>query len=423
MRFVKNVDKNRFDAFAIASPTNHYSKTSAFIDFKKPEFYGGDLLGVEDDNGNLIATAVMLHKKCKVPHMQFSYIQYGFNLDIENKELISFFSKELANYAREKGSVFLRMDFNITRLEHEKNGKIKEGGYNHEYITDILKQNGFTHLGYNYGYSGNWMSRYTYRLDLDKPWNEVKKGIKRYNIYLNKNNQRAVRVHEAGKEELSVLVNSQKELSEKLGFKPKDQDYFKKLWDCYGDAVHYYVVTTNYHEAKMNLQKEIQSQKDHIAVLKDQNRIDLANKTIAAMEKEIAEIDAGYDIDKEQVLGAKFIIMQGANVWNVNMYTVKTLLNFRGAFALHAYAIEHLYQAGAKTYDFEGISGSMDPSDEFYGQTDFKKSFGGDYLEFLGEFDAIFNEKKYEQWKKTTWFISHARRRLRYMFFHKKNKA
>ena len=183
------------------------------------------------------------------------------------------------------------------------------------------------------------------------------------------------------------------------------------------------MVTTNYHEAKMNLQKEIQSQKDHIAVLKDQNRIDLANKTIAAMEKEIEEIDAGYDIDKEQVLGAKFIIMQGANVWNVNMYTVKTLLNFRGAFALHAYAIEHLYQAGAKTYDFEGISGSMDPSDEFYGQTDFKKSFGGDYLEFLGEFDAIFNEKKYEQWKKTTWFISHARRRLRYMFFHKKNKA
>ena len=44
MRFVKNVDKNRFDAFAIASPTNHYSKTSAFIDFKKPEFYDGDLL-------------------------------------------------------------------------------------------------------------------------------------------------------------------------------------------------------------------------------------------------------------------------------------------------------------------------------------------------------------------------------------------
>ena len=423
MKFITNVDKDRFNEFAINCPLNHYSKTSYFIDFKYPEYQKGDLLGVEDDNGNLIATAVMLHKKCKLPLMQYSYIQYGFNLDIENKELISFFSNALKEYAKEKGSAFLRMDFNITRLEHEKNGKVKEGGFNHEYITDILNENGYTHLGYNYGYSGNWMSRYTYRLDLDKPWNEVKKGIKRYSTYLNKNEQRAVRVHKASIDELNVLVDSQKELSEKLGFKPKDQDYFKKLWEIYGDAVHYYVVTTNYHEARCNLQKEIDSQKEHIKLLKDQNRIDLANKTITAMEKEIAEIDEkGLDKDKEEVLGAKFIIKQGVNVWNVNMYTVKTLLNFRGAFALHAYAIEDLYKLGAKTYDFEGISGSMDPKDEFYGQSDFKKSFGGDFLEFLGEFDAVLNERKYKEWKKTTWFISHSRRRLRYMFFHKKNK-
>ncbi len=421
MKFVTNVDKNKFDTFAISSPLNHYSKTSLFIDFKKPEYQKGELLGVEDDEGNLIASAVMLHKKCKIPHMQYSYIQYGFNLDIEDKELISFFSSHLKDYAKSKGSAFLRMDFNVTRLEHEKDGKIKENGFNHEYVTELLKENGFTHLGYNYGYSGNWMSRFTYRLNLDRPWNEIKKGIKRYNIYLNKNEQRAVRVHEASINELDVLVDSQKELSEKLGFKPKDQDYFKKLWDIYGDAVHYYVVTTNYHEAKLNLQKEINAQKEHISVLKDQNRIDLANKTITAMEKEIAEIDEkGLDKDEEQVLGAKFIIMQGVNVWNVNMYTVKTLLNFRGAFALHAYAIEQLYKSGAKTYDFEGISGSMDPKDEFYGQNDFKKSFGGDFLEFIGEFDAIFDQKKYDAWKKTTWFISHSRRRLRYMFFHKK---
>ena len=75
---------------------------------------------------------------------------------------------------------------------------------------------------------------------------------------------------------------------------------------------------------------------------------------------------------------------------------------------------------GAKTYDFEGISGSMDPKDEYYGQTDFKKSFGGDYLEFLGEFDAVFRPSQYAAWKRTNWFISHARRRLRYLFYRKK---
>lgn len=421
MKFVTNVEQEKFDAFAISSPLNHYSKTSPFIKFKYPEYQKGELLGVEDDDGNLIASAVMLHKKCKFPFMQYSYIQYGFNLDIEDKDLIRYFASNLKDYAKSKGSAFLRMDFNITRLEHEKNGAIKEDGFNHEYVTEILKETGFTHLGYNYGYSGNWMSRFTYRLDLDRPWKDIKKGIKRYNIYNNKNIQRCVRVHDASKEELDVLVNSQNELSEKLGFKPKDKDYFAKLWDAYPDNVHYYVVSTNYHEARLNLEKEIKDTKEHLKVLKDPNRIDIANKQIDAMEKEVCEIiDGGYDIDKEQVLGAKFIIMQGVNVWNVNMYTTKTLMNFRGAFALHAYAIEQLYNLGAKTYDFEGISGSMDPHDEYYGQTDFKKSFGGDYLEFLGEFDAIFNERQYKLWKKTIWFISHSRRRLRYMFYHKK---
>ena len=68
----------------------------------------------------------MLHKKTKFPFGQYSYVQYGFNLDIENWELISFFARHLKEYARFKGSFLLRMDFNITRLEHEKDGTLKK---------------------------------------------------------------------------------------------------------------------------------------------------------------------------------------------------------------------------------------------------------------------------------------------------------
>ncbi len=421
MRFVKDIAPERFDAFARRSALNHYSKTSPFIAFKYPEYQTGELLGVENEQGELIASAVMLQRKTLIPGVRYSYIQYGFNLDIEDTELIRYFAQQLYAYSKARGDAFLRMDFNITRLEHDRSGNIVEGGFNHEYVTDILQECGFMHLGYNYGYSGNWMSRFTYRLDLDRPWKDITKGIKRYNYYTNKNTTRDVRVRKAGRDELSVLVNSQEELSEKLGFKPKDVHYFEKLWDCYEKDVHYYVVSTNYHTAKQNIQKEHDEAVRHLALLKDPNRIEAAEKNIAAMEKEIREIEeGGYDIDRECVLGAKFIIMQDENVWNVNMYTNKTLMNFRSAFALHSYALNDLYAEGAKTYDFEGISGSMDPKDEYYGQTDFKKSFGGDYLEFLGEFDAVFDQGKYRLWKKAVWFRSHARRRLRYMFYHKK---
>lgn len=416
MKFVENVSAKEFDEFAIANSLNHYSKTSPFIDFKKNEYQEGTLLGVRDDDGSLIASAVMLFKNTKVPFGKYAYCQYGFNLDIDNKELISFFSEELKNYAKKKGAFFLRLDFNITRLEHEKSGKIKENGFNHEYITEILKQNGYTHLGYNYGYSGNWMSRYTERIDLDKPLKDVLKGIKRCNTLTSKNEMRCVEVRKATRNELNVLFECSKELSHQLGFKPKPVEEYESLWDHYEPYMHYYIVTTNYHQAKLNLLKQIDSDQKHIAIMKDANKIATLEKNILAMQKEVKEIeDGGYDIDKTVPLGAKLIIMQGSNVWNVNMYTVKTLMNFRGAFALHRYAIEDLYKLGAKTYDFEGISGSLDPKDEYYGQQEFKKSFGGDFLEFLGEFDAVLNQKKYDFWKKSDHLYRRIRRKVRYL--------
>jgi lipid II:glycine glycyltransferase (peptidoglycan interpeptide bridge formation enzyme) len=144
--------------------------------------------------------------------------------------------------------------------------------------------------------------------------------------------------------------------------------------------------------------------------MKDEKKILPLQKSNAAMQKEIDEIVRdGYDQDKEVSLGAKLIIMQGIHVWNVNMYTQKTLMNFRAAFALHRYVLEDVYKMGAKTYDFEGVSGSLDPHDIYYGMQDFKKSFGGDFLEYLGEFDGVIDEKRYRRW----WKSDHLYRRIK----------
>ena len=424
MKLIIGVDPERFDEFAKRSDIAHYSKTSPFIAFKYPEYRKGVLVGMENEQGELVASAVVLQKTCRAPIMKFSYVQYGFNLDISDRALIAEFAKALADYAKNSGSAFLRIDPNITRIQHEKDGRITENGFDHEYVTEILKEQGYTHLGYNYGYSGNWMSRFTYCLDLDRDLKTIRKGIKRYNTYHKKNEERLVTVRRASMEELPVLLKSQKELSEKLGFKPKDLSYFQKLWKAYGDDVYYYIASVNYTESLRALKQKAEELKDYGKKLKDENKIAKNDQEISALEKEIAEISASPLNDgQEHFLGAKFIIRQDTHAWNVNMYTTKTFLNYRGAFALHDYAIAHMHELGVKTYDFEGISGSMDPKDEYYGQTDFKKSFGGDYLEFLGEFDAVFNRRKYEEWKKVTWFNSHARRRIRRVIYSRKKKT
>jgi peptidoglycan pentaglycine glycine transferase (the first glycine) len=424
MKFVADVEAARFDAFAIAHPLNHYSKTSPFIGLAAPEYQKGHLLGVEDEEGNLIASAVMVFKKTHVPAGWYAYCQYGFNLDIKDRELIRFFSRELQAYARRQGAYFLRMDFNITRRQHNKDGSLTPNGFNHEYVTSLLEETGFRHLGYNYGYSGNWMNRFTYRLDLDRPFAEILKGIKRCRIYETKNAERCVKVRPGTRSELVYLVDSEKLLSHKLGFKPKSVAWFEKLWDLYEPYVHYFIVSTNYHQAKLNLQAKIDANVRHMVQLKDEKKKAQFQKENDAMQREIHAIeDNGWDKDEEVVLGAKLQIMMGVNVWNVNMYTTKTLNNFRAAFALHRYALEELYKQGAKAYDFEGVSGSMDPKDEYFGITDFKKSFGGDFLEFLGEFDAVFDEKKYQLWWKSDHLYRRVRRKVRYLVYKSKDSG
>ena len=245
------------------------------------------------------------------------------------------------------------------------------------------------------------MSRFTYVKNLDLDWNGCLKSIKRQANYSTKNEERFVKVRQGSKEDLWILVRAEKELAKKLGFIPKSEKYFAKFWDIYEPYAHFYVVKTNYHQAKLSLQTQLEQAKNHLLEIKDAHKLEVETKHIEALEKEIQEIEqGGYDQDEEAYLGAKFILRQGTKVWNVNMYTNKTLMNFRSAFALHMRAMKDVYDQGAKSYDFEGVVGTNDPKDPLYGQQNFKKSFGGDFLEFIGEFDCVFNEKKYGFWKK-----------------------
>jgi peptidoglycan pentaglycine glycine transferase (the first glycine) len=57
--------------------------------------------------------------------------------------------------------------------------------------------------------------------------------------------------------------------------------------------------------------------------------------------------------------------------------------------------IKYCYDNGIKMYDQFGTIGDLDPNNPRFGLHDFKKKFGGDYVEFIGEFDLITNKAMY----------------------------
>ena len=57
--------------------------------------------------------------------------------------------------------------------------------------------------------------------------------------------------------------------------------------------------------------------------------------------------------------------------------------------------LKYCHDNNIKIYDQFGTIGDLSPNNPRLGLHEFKKKFGGDYVEFLGEFDYIINHFMY----------------------------
>ncbi len=54
--------------------------------------------------------------------------------------------------------------------------------------------------------------------------------------------------------------------------------------------------------------------------------------------------------------------------------------------------IQWAIETGCRIYDFRGVSGDLTPDNPLYGLYRFKKDFNGDLVQFVGEYDLVFNK-------------------------------
>ena len=97
----------------------------------------------------------------------------------------------------------------------------------------------------------------------------------------------------------------------------------------------------------------------------------------------------------EVTLSAHFIIAYGNKAWvlyagNHNILS-ETYTNYK-TYETH---IEYYYHKGIEIYDQFGTIGDLRKENPLYGLHEFKKKFGGDYVEFIGEFDLVLNQMMY----------------------------
>ena len=82
-------------------------------------------------------------------------------------------------------------------------------------------------------------------------------------------------------------------------------------------------------------------------------------------------------------------IRYGDKVWYLYGASSNEHRNLMPNYLLQWNMIRWAIESGCRIYDFRGVSGDLSEDNPLYGLYRFKKGFGGDFCEFVGEYDYI----------------------------------
>ena len=88
-------------------------------------------------------------------------------------------------------------------------------------------------------------------------------------------------------------------------------------------------------------------------------------------------------------------IHYGDKVWYLYGASSNEHRNLMPNYLLQWRMIQWAIQCHCRIYDFRGVSGDISEDNPHYGLYRFKKGFGGDFTEFVGEYDYVHNKLAY----------------------------
>lgn len=288
-----------------------------------------------DENGKIRGSLCVWIRKIPI----FGNIMYsarGPVCDIHNEEVLKDLTDGANELAKKYNAFVLRIEPDIKKDDQEYRDIVTKLGYK---IKDDSKN-----------FKDEIQPRFVFRLDIKgKTEDEVLKNCHqktRYNIRLA--TKKGVVIKEGTREDLKDFHDIMVETGKRDDFIIRSLSYFQKMYDELVPTGHMKLLMA-YHE-----------------------------------DKPIAGI---------------IPIMYGNKVWYLYGASSNSYRNLMPNYLLQWTMIQEAIKMGADMYDFRGVSGVVDENHPQYGLYRFKKGFGAEFTEFIGEVYIAYKPLKYKLYK------------------------
>lgn len=334
-RIIASNEKDRYNDFVRNHPKGHFLQSWEWGQVKKGMGWNPLPLILEED-GEIKASLLILKRALPIPGLKKSifYSPRGPVVDLDNQEYTKILFEGARKVAQDHGAIFLKIDPDVVVANQE--------------FAAILKDCKFTQNETGLDFEGV-QPAFVFRMDISPSADQLLNNMHsktRYNIRLAE--KKGVHIRKAdGRQDLRTFYDVLVETAQRDRFLIRGYEYFEMIWD---------------------------------------------NMVANGMgEIFLAEWEG-------KVISATLAMIMGDKAWYLYGASSNQYRNVMPNYLIQWEMICWAKEQGCTLYDFRGVSGDLDESNPLYGLYKFKKGFNGEFTEFVGDWDAVYDSFFYFLW-------------------------
>lgn len=404
---LKELTKKEFNSFLKDYSKDNdllFFESTYWIDIKKKNGWDGLILGLIDDNNNILCASIFLMKKIKVLNKYMVYAPRGYLIDYSNYHLLKEFTNALKKEFKKRKALFLKINPYVKYQDRDSDGNIISKA-NNELIKE-LKDLGYYHQGFyvemdkKKDLEPRWLSVLDLNKDLDTIFKEFRQTT-RWSIRNSEKN--CLKIIECDKSNLIEFKKLMEHTALRRDFIDRPLSYYENLYDILSKdkLIKILIVEINFKDLLNNVTN------DYKELIMKITRIENNSKR----EKELKELEAQKESFNKRIndlkeyiktYGDKLIIAGGLYMLYGNhlVYLLgasyKEFMKYNSQYLLQWEMIKYAKNNNYKKFNFYGIDGNFNKNYKNYGLFDFKRGFNCNVVELIGEFDLVFNKFEYK---------------------------
>ena len=399
---IVELQAEQFKNFENNFPYRNFYQTEEYGMLMNRHQFNDYYLGLEDDNGNILAATLILVKRGAFGY-KWGYCPRGYLINFKDIELLKQFSILLRDFLKKRNFMYITLDPILIYKSRDNHGNIIPGIDNTE-IFNTLIEVGYEHKGFNLNFENikpRWNAVSIFN-DNDIIFNKFNKDIRNK---IRKAMNYGIEIYEGTPEDIRTFYEFVEEKH------TRKFNYYLDMYEIFGKENMFKIYLANLNTAKfvekakdLYEKEEIVNNEINEELLSNNNfnsrnnilkRKEHSDRLLNTYKQNIIKATNLYkQFPSGKVIGGTAIIKYNKEIFFLIFGNDKNFKSYCSTHLMLYQIMEKYHKEGFNKFNLNGISGDFDHENDLTGLTKFKLGFNAHIEEYLGEFTLTIDKGK-----------------------------